>query len=68
MSPLVALQQSALLGPHNNKNKEAAMQNLKFAKIPLDPKNRMIRAGVGKHDGTWFARIDLWCIGFRVSL
>lgn len=44
------------------------MQNLKFTKIPLDPKNRMIRAGVGKHDGTWFARIDLWCVGFRVSL
>lgn len=43
------------------------MYVFKFTKIPLDPKNRMIRFGVGMHDGTWFARIDLWSIGLRMS-
>lgn len=27
----------------------------------------MLRAGFGKHDGKWFARIDLWWTGFRFS-
>lgn len=33
--------------------------------IPLDAKNRMLRAGFGKHDGAWFVRIDLWWVGVR---
>lgn len=36
-------------------------------RIPLDPKNRMVRAGLGLHDGKWFIRVDLWWVGFRIS-
>lgn len=35
--------------------------------IPLDKDNRMIRAGLGKNNGNWFARIDLWFVGIRIS-
>jgi hypothetical protein len=35
--------------------------------IPLDKNNRMLRIGFGKHNGKWFARIDLWYIGVRIS-
>lgn len=35
--------------------------------IHLDSKNRMVRLGIGKHDGTWFARADLWWFGVRIS-
>jgi hypothetical protein len=35
-------------------------------KIPLNADNRMLRFGFGKHDGRWFARIDLWWAGFRL--
>jgi len=27
----------------------------------------MLRIGFGKHDGKWFARIDLWYIGVRLT-
>ena len=37
-----------------------------FTKIPLDANNRMLRVGFGKHDGRWFARVDLWFFGVRV--
>lgn len=40
---------------------------MKLTKIPLDADNRMLRVGFGKHDGRWFARIDLWAIGFRLQ-
>lgn len=40
---------------------------LKLTKLTLDPKNRMLRAGCGLHDGSWFARIDLWWVGFRLT-
>lgn len=36
-------------------------------KIPLDANNRMLRIGFGKNAGDWFVRVDLWCIGFRVT-
>ena len=39
---------------------------MKVIKIPLDEKNRMLRIGFGKHDGKWFARIDLWYNGWRL--
>ncbi len=39
----------------------------KITKIELDSKNRMLRAGFGKHDGFWFFRIDLWFVGYRLS-
>lgn len=35
--------------------------------IKLDKDNRMLRAGLGKNEGNWFARIDLWYIGFRIT-
>ena len=36
-------------------------------KIELDSNNRMLRVGFGKHDGKWFARIDLWYNGYRIT-
>lgn len=35
--------------------------------IPLDVDNRMARIGFGKHDGRWFARIDFWFYGIRIT-
>ena len=35
--------------------------------IKLDSNNRMLRIGFGKNHGRWFARVDLWFIGIRVS-
>ena len=40
---------------------------MKITKIKLDDKNRMLRAGLGLNEGRFFARIDLWCVGFRLS-
>ena len=40
---------------------------MKLTTIPLDPQNRMLRIGFGLHDGQWFARIDLWTFGLRLS-
>ena len=42
-------------------------QPVKIDRIDLDKNNRMIRIGFGKHDGRWFARIDLWGIGYRLT-
>lgn len=41
---------------------------MQLIKLPLDKDNRMLRAGFGKNDGNWFARIDLWTIGLRITL
>jgi hypothetical protein len=38
-----------------------------LTKIKLDHQNRMLRMGVGKNEGNWFARVDLWYIGFRIT-
>jgi hypothetical protein len=38
-----------------------------LTKITLDQDNRMLRAGFGKNDGKWFARIDVWFIGLRIT-
>ncbi len=35
--------------------------------IKLDERNRMIRIGFGKHNNKWFARVDLWWYGIRIS-
>lgn len=43
------------------------MLQLKLTKIPLDAKNRMLRAGFGKNKGNWFVRVDLWWAGFRLT-
>jgi|21_taG_2_1085346.scaffolds.fasta_scaffold10244_3 hypothetical protein len=37
-----------------------------FSKINLDKQNRMLRFGFGKHNGTWFMRLDLWWFGIRI--
>lgn len=40
---------------------------MKFDAIVMTPGDRMIRLGFGQHKGIWFIRLDLWCIGFRLS-
>ena len=40
---------------------------MKLTKINLDVSNRMLRVGIGKHDGKWFFRVDLWFVGWRLS-
>jgi hypothetical protein len=43
------------------------LSTLQFTTIVLDPDNRMVRAGAGKHEGKWFIRIDVWYKGFRIT-
>jgi len=38
---------------------------MQITKVPLDKGNRMIR--FGKNNNNWFARIDLWYIGLRIT-
>jgi hypothetical protein len=38
-----------------------------LTKITLNKDNRMLRLGIGKNDGNWFARVDLWCVGYRIT-
>jgi hypothetical protein len=40
---------------------------MKLTRVDLDKQNRMLRIGIGKNDGRWFARIDLWYVGFRIA-
>lgn len=40
---------------------------MKLTKIDMDKPNRMIRFGFGKNNGNWFMRLDLWCIGLRIT-
>ena len=40
---------------------------MKLFKISLDADNRMLRIGLGKNNGHWFARVDLWCVAFRIT-
>lgn len=40
---------------------------MKITRIILDKPNRMVRAGMGKNNGAWFARVDLWFIGYRLT-
>jgi len=37
-------------------------------KIKLDHWNRMLRFGFGFNNGAFFIRIDLWWVGYRISL
>ena len=39
----------------------------KVTKLSLDIANRMLRIGVGKHEGKWFFRVDLWSVGYRIT-
>ncbi len=38
-----------------------------ISKIKLDKNNRMLRVGFGKNESRWFARVDLWFVGFRIA-
>lgn len=38
-----------------------------ITKISLDEQNRILRAGFGKNEGKWFARIDVWFFGLRIT-
>lgn len=38
-----------------------------FDLIPMQRGNRMLRIGLGQHDGKWFFRIDLWLYGIRLK-
>lgn len=38
-----------------------------LTRINLDKANRMLRVGFGKNEGNWFARVDLWYVGFRIT-
>ncbi len=40
---------------------------MQLTKINLDSSNRMLRIGIGKHEGKYFFRVDLWVVGFRLS-
>jgi hypothetical protein len=40
---------------------------MKLTKIELDKANRMFRLGFGKHENTWFARVDFWWFAIRIS-
>lgn len=40
---------------------------MKVTKLNLDKNNRMLRIGLGLHEGKWFFRIDLWVVGFRLT-
>ena len=40
---------------------------MKTARIKLDTDNRMLRIGFGKNAGHWFARIDFWFFGIRIT-
>ena len=40
---------------------------MKLTKINLDQNNRMLRIGFGRNEGRWFARVDLWYVGIRLS-
>lgn len=40
---------------------------MKVSKIILDKQNRMVRIGLGKNEGRWFFRIDLWFVGYRLT-
>lgn len=46
---------------------EEVVLNVELTKIPLAKGNRMVRFGVGQHDGRWFVRIDLWVAGYRIN-
>jgi hypothetical protein len=44
-----------------------SITGFKVTKLLLDTNNRMIRVGIGKNEGRWFARVDLWKVGFRLT-
>ena len=52
----------------NGMNKHLVIvPKMKIEKIKLDKNNRMLRIGFGKNKDRKFFRIDLWCVGYRLS-
>ena len=41
--------------------------HMQVTTIIMAPGNRMVRLGLGQNDGRWFARLDLWWVGFRLT-
>ena len=41
--------------------------DMKTSMIRMSKDNRKLRIGFGKYEGSWFFRIDLWFVGFRIS-
>lgn len=39
----------------------------RVTRIDMERSNRMLRIGFGQHDGRWFARVDLWRWGWRLT-
>ena len=44
------------------------MHSIKVKQSNRDRDNRMLRVGFGKKDGAGFFRVDLWAIGFRLTV
>lgn len=40
---------------------------MSVTKVVMEPGERMVRLGAGQNKGRWFARIDLWWVGFRLT-
>lgn len=40
---------------------------MQLTRLNLDKDNRMLRLGFGKNKGNWFARVDLWFLGIRLT-
>lgn len=38
-----------------------------ISKVQMSKGNRMLRIGFGQNEGRWFARIDLWWFGIRLT-
>lgn len=43
------------------------LRSIEVTILSMDRENRMLRLGVGKHNGIWFIRLDLWWKGIRLS-
>lgn len=40
---------------------------MKLNVIKMEKGDRKLRFGFGQHSGLWYARLDLWWYGFRIS-
>ena len=38
-----------------------------ITRIDMKPGERMLRIGLGQNKGRWFARLDLWWVGWRLT-
>lgn len=40
---------------------------MSFEVVRMQPGNRMVRIGCGRHAWCWFVRVDLWWVGLRLT-